>query len=211
MSSPILGIPVMAESQAQKYLTHNNAVSLLEQSTNDNVSVTQADDDTTVTATQFNENMIVKMTWTLTANRNTIVPTQKRLFIVKNATTDGSSPATGPFDLTVKTSGGSGVVVPNGNTALLWCDGTDVLAVSGASGGSSSIPIYNEIPSGTINGSNDTFTLLHSPNPTSSLRLYLRGIRQRPTTDYSISGNTITYTSGAKPDTGDNHYADYLY
>ena len=68
--------------------------------------------------------------------------------------------------------------------------------------------IDGEIPAGVIDGANAAFTLVNIPLP-GSVHLYLNGVRQRPTTDYSVSGNTITYTAGAKPQSGDNHYADY--
>ena len=65
-----------------------------------------------------------------------------------------------------------------------------------------------ETPAGPINGVNTIFTLANTPL-SNSMHLFLNGVRQRPTTDYSVTGNTITYTSGAKPQTGDNHLADY--
>lgn len=67
----------------------------------------------------------------------------------------------------------------------------------------------NVIPTGTIDGVNVTFALPQTPNPSSSLKLSLNGNRLRPTTDYSLSGATITYVN--PPSSGDNHYADYRY
>lgn len=69
-------------------------------------------------------------------------------------------------------------------------------------------PADGEIPTGAINGINAAFTLAYTPK-TGSVHLFLNGVRQRLTTDYTVAGNTITYASGAKPQTGDNHYADY--
>lgn len=65
-----------------------------------------------------------------------------------------------------------------------------------------------EIPTGTINGVNAAFTLANTP-VVGSVHLYLNGLRMRPTTDFTVAGTTITYSAGAKPQTGDNHYADY--
>ena len=56
----------------------------------------------------------------LTAARNTVVPTQSKLYVAKNATTGG-------FATTLKTSGGTGISIPNGKTTLLMCDGTNVV------------------------------------------------------------------------------------
>lgn len=68
--------------------------------------------------------------------------------------------------------------------------------------------VDGELPANVIDGANAVFTLVNIPIA-GSVHLYLNGVRQRPTTDYSVSGNTITYTAGAKPKSGDNHYADY--
>lgn len=55
------------------------------------------------------------------AARNIIVPAVSKLYVVYNNTTGG-------FAQTVKTSAGTGVSVPNGATAYLRCDGTNVVA-----------------------------------------------------------------------------------
>lgn len=56
---------------------------------------------------------------------------------------------------------------------------------------------YNETPAGTINGSNTVFTLTNTP-AANSLVLTLARQPQILTTDYTISGNTITFV--AAPD-----------
>ena len=62
-------------------------------------------------------------------------------------------------------------------------------------------------PTGTINGSNTSFTLPDTPS-TDSLHLYLNGVYQTPGgVDYSLSTNTITYVSA--PPTGSAHRARY--
>lgn len=58
----------------------------------------------------------------------------------------------------------------------------------------------NETPTGTIDGANATFTLDFEPNPTSSLLLWLNGVYQNQGSDYTLSGNVITYTT--PPDAG---------
>lgn len=67
------------------------------------------------------------------------------------------------------------------------------------SGTSSSSPvaafIYNETPSGAIDGSNAVFTLTNPPAPVSSLELYLNGQFQTQGYDYTLSGSTITFTT----------------
>ena len=56
----------------------------------------------------------------LTGNRSVVVPATVQQYWITNGTT-------GAFTLTVKTSAGSGVVVPQGGAAILYCDGTNVV------------------------------------------------------------------------------------
>ena len=56
----------------------------------------------------------------LSATRELVVPTSQKQYIVQNNTTGGQS-------ITVKTSGGTGITVPNGRKAHLYVDGTNVV------------------------------------------------------------------------------------
>lgn len=67
----------------------------------------------------------------------------------------------------------------------------------------------SEIPAGSINGANVTFTLAHAPNPSASLKLYKNGVLLQATADYTLNGSTITFSSA--PDSGDGLLADYRY
>lgn len=62
----------------------------------------------------------IDMTGAITANIALIVTTTPKLFVVRNS-------ATGAFTITVRTSAGSGIVVPTGARELLYCDGTNVV------------------------------------------------------------------------------------
>jgi len=67
----------------------------------------------------------------------------------------------------------------------------------------------NETPSGSINGSNQTFTLSATPSPASSLKLYVNGqLMASGGEDYTLSGNTITFNTA--PPTGSVIRAWYL-
>jgi hypothetical protein len=70
--------------------------------------------------------------------------------------------------------------------------------------------VENEIPSGTIDGVNDTFTIANSP-VAGTLQLFKNGIRMREGAgdDFTISGATITFNAGQIPITGDVLLADY--
>jgi hypothetical protein len=105
-----------------------------------------------------------------------------------------------PLDLPVSSSSALGAAK---------CDGTTITCVSGVySAVAPAFPafIVGEVPSGTVNGSNVTFTLANTPNPSSSLGIYFNGLRQRLTTDYTLSSATITFTTA--PDSG-GLLADY--
>ena len=52
-----------------------------------------------------------------------VCPALSKVYVIKNSVTGG-------YAVTLKTSAGTGISVPNGSTALLYCDGTNV--VSGA-------------------------------------------------------------------------------
>jgi len=69
--------------------------------------------------------------------------------------------------------------------------------------------VFNEVPSGSINGSNTSFSLAHAP--ASGIQLYLNGVLQQPGSgkDYTLSGATITMI--AAPNTGDVLLAAYQY
>lgn len=53
----------------------------------------------------------------------------------------------------------------------------------------------NETPSGTIDGTNDTFTLSYTPFSANSLQLFLNGVYQNKDVDYTLTGDEIVFTS----------------
>jgi hypothetical protein len=75
--------------------------------------------DVTLTAAQA-RNEILNFTGLLTGNINVIVPSGPQIWSVFNNTT-------GAFTLTVKTSGGTGIVVTQTKSAVLLSDGTNVV------------------------------------------------------------------------------------
>lgn len=87
-------------------------------------------DDVTLTAlngtSDESRQRVLKFTGTLTGNIDVIVPTAEKLYMMWNGTS-------GSFTLTVKTSAGTGVEIPQGGKAILFCDGTNVVALLVAS------------------------------------------------------------------------------
>jgi hypothetical protein len=66
-------------------------------------------------------------------------------------------------------------------------------------------------PAGTIDGTNATFTLPAAPNPAAGLVLFRNGMAMKNGFDYTLSGATITWLSGAIPEAGDTLLAWYRY
>lgn len=62
---------------------------------------------------------ILEFTGAITASIAVIFPTQPKLYILLNSTT-------GAFNLTARTSGGTGVQLPRGSRVMVYTDGTDV-------------------------------------------------------------------------------------
>jgi hypothetical protein len=60
-----------------------------------------------------------------------------------------------------------------------------------------------EVPSGTVNGVNAVFTLQTAPSPSQSLILAVNGVIQKPGVDFTLSSGTVTFLTGAIPETGD--------
>lgn len=67
----------------------------------------------------------------------------------------------------------------------------------------------SEVPVGSINGTNFTYTLSHTPNPSSSLDCYLNGLHQSITSDFTLSTAVITYL--AAPIVADTLVCNYRY
>ena len=87
----------------------------------------------------------------------------------------------------------------------------DVIQAYYRTTGSTTLPTFvdDEVPGGSINGNNLTFTLAAAPNPVVSLRLYKNGMLLQQHGDYTISGSTITFVSASTPQTGDAVVAYY--
>lgn len=139
------------------------------------LSVALADANTTLTASNGASdqarNAALRFTGALTAQREIVVPTASKLYVIHNSTSGG-------FGLNVKTSGGSGIVVPNGSTMFLLCDGINVVDAitalsSGATVGGQEIG-FMDVPQNSISAD---YTLVlsdrgkhiyHPPSDTSS-------------------------------------------
>lgn len=50
-----------------------------------------------------------------------------------------------------------------------------------------------ETPTGTVNGSNVNFTLSQIPVEADAMLVFLNGIQQKKTTDWTVSGTTLIF------------------
>jgi hypothetical protein len=121
-----LELPGTGEQAGNWGATNNlNIGTLLEQAISGYVTQAITDGaDTVITipngATGVARNMFIECTGTLTANRNLIVPNNKKLYFIFNNTTGG-------YAVTVKVSGLTGVSVPYLTKMILVCNGTDIV------------------------------------------------------------------------------------
>lgn len=91
---------------------------------------------------------------------------------------------------------------------VLTADSAQALGLKWATAAAAVTFVDSEVPTGTVNGVNAAFTLANTPT-SGSLHLYKNGLRQKVTTDYTLSGTTVTFVAGNLPQTGDLLLADY--
>lgn len=109
--------------------TNTNLGTLIDEAVAGVSAITMTDANYTLTssdgATDQARKAVLVLSGTLSATRNVICPSSQKVYVVKNSTTGGQS-------IVIKTSAGTGITVPNGGTAFVYCDGTNVLAAHDA-------------------------------------------------------------------------------
>jgi hypothetical protein len=119
-----LTLPVTGENSGTwGDLVNTGITDLVDSSIAGYAAITMTDANYTLTsvngAADDARKMMLNMSGTLSAPRNVICPTASKLYFIKNATAGG-------FAITLKTSAGSGISVPNGRSMVLMCDGVNV-------------------------------------------------------------------------------------
>jgi hypothetical protein len=84
------------------------------------------------------------------------------------------------------------------NGQVLTADDTEDLGVAWKAIGSES-KVISEIPTGDIDGSNKDFVLANTPF-TGTLKVYLNGVRQKVTDDYTLATATISFVTAPTSD-----------
>lgn len=118
-TSPNLSAPHVSSSQAQKEVTINEAVDVLDKAIAGTLTKSVAGGSNVTLTTTEAQHAVLKLTGVLTANIQVIVPSKSKQWSVYNSTS-------GSYTLTVKTASGSGVAVAQGSSVPLYCDGTNV-------------------------------------------------------------------------------------
>lgn len=110
--------------------TNQNLGTLVEQAITGVQTITMV--DANYTLSNYNgvadeaRNAVLVLTGTLTQQRNLVAPLVEKTYNIKNSTTGG-------FGVQVVGASGTGVVIPNGQTIPVYCDGTNFYAlVTGA-------------------------------------------------------------------------------
>ena len=104
--------------------TNNNLGTLIEESIVGADTISMVDANQTITipdgVTGSGRKVYLNCTGVLTANRNLVVPTSNKNYVVTNSTTGG-------FSIVVKTTAGTGITIGPGLKRYVYADGTNVV------------------------------------------------------------------------------------
>jgi hypothetical protein len=178
--------------------TNTNLGTLIEQAISGYSTVNMASDaDRTLTTANGSSDesrpaaLKITSSGSLTATRNIIVPTVNKLYSIKNATTGAQS-------ILVKTSGGTGITIPNGETATVICDGTNVVYAFTAAGMGISMAVaasaVTNTPAGNIAATNVQAAL--NELDTEKAKLGTNGDITSLTACTAITAGTVTVATG---------------
>jgi len=179
--------------------TNNNLGTLIEQAISGVITINIT--DANYTLTNFNgvadeaRNAVITITGTLSQQRNIIAPLADKVFTFRNATTGG-------FSIQVIGSSGTGVVIPNGATTSVYCDGTNFLPLNTGAAGNFSVSGNLSVTgttslTGALSGSTATFS--GAVNSTNSV---LSGTPTAPTAAGGTNTTQIATTAFVQNATG---------
>lgn len=117
-TSPNLGIALLQQSQASKYVTVNNAIDALDGAITDVFTQAMADADQTPSTANALAHAVIQCTGALTADRHLILPNVKKIYAVNNQTT-------GSHNVIVKSPGSGSTVTVGAACKWVYCDGAN--------------------------------------------------------------------------------------
>lgn len=125
--------------------TNSNLGTIIESAITGVQDITFADANYTLTANDGlpdeARNAVLNLIGTNSAPRDLIAPSVEKTYIVKNST--GAT-------VSIKTSGGSGLAILNGQTRTVWCDGTNFYIGSTSTSVATTAPINNSVSGDTV-------------------------------------------------------------
>lgn len=171
-------------------ITNTNLGQLLEQALTYQSTITVLDSGTPTDLISINgsatgdtaRSLYIKLTGTLTATRTVRTPQYKHLYIIENATTGAQS-----ISFITTAVGSVGITIPNGATALLYCDGTNVVSASS---------YFTSIVNPAITGGSINNTTIGATTPSSGI--FTNGSAQtwNITTGGTLNGVNLTNATG---------------
>ncbi len=179
--------------------TNNNLGALLEQAIAGVITINILDANYTLTnfngVTDEARNAVITITGTLSQQRNIIAPLADKVFTFRNATTGG-------FPIQVIGTSGTGVIIPNGATTSIYCDGTNFLPLNTGAAGNFSVSGNLAVTgttslTGALSGSTASFS-----GAVNSVNSVLSGTPTAPTAAGGTNTTQIATTAFVQNATG---------
>lgn len=167
-----LDINHIQEGQNQKEVTANEAFDILDGALAGLVLVDLAGEsgDVTPDSDSLIRAMVIRTSGALAASANLIVPDNRKVYMVLNNAT--------AFDVTVKTAAGTGITLSASDAQFLYCDGTNVVAISSL--GSTGVTQATEKTAEYLTGTGGTSVLSLAANvDPNTVEVYVDGVRLR--------------------------------
>jgi hypothetical protein len=126
-------ISQIAANQSSKEITANAAFDDLDLALTNKLTHAMTDADYTLAdPSEARQNLVFVFTGAITANRNIILPAAKKLYVVSNQTTGGHNLVFKALIVGSPPTFGVSISVSPSAYTVLYCDGTDVIALSAA-------------------------------------------------------------------------------
>jgi len=157
------------------------------QNLNVDVSVTDLASPRTVVASDINSLIRCSAAMTLPLTAAATLTTD---FVV-TVKADGGDVTIDP-DGSETIDGSATLVISDGTSATIFCTGTTFYSVSGGGSGGGAA-ISRTVDTLVSNGTQPTMTLTVTPAGVEYVKVSYDGVTQEPTTDYTVSGTTLTF------------------